>query len=79
MILDKFRFFRQWKLWFSHDSEEKNIRQLKITQARAEGGGRGEEGRGGEGGVLEHLPLFPLMPKVSFCQGNFFFFFFFFL
>ncbi len=29
--------------------------------------------------VLEHLPLFPLMPKVPFCQGNFFFFFFFFL
>ncbi len=22
--------------------------------------------------VLEHLPLFPLMPKVPFCQGNFF-------
>ncbi len=25
--------------------------------------------------VLEHLPIFPLMPKVPFCQGNFFFFF----
>ncbi len=40
-------------------------------QARAEGGG----GRR----VLEHLPLCPVMPKVPFCQGNFFFFFFFFL
>ncbi len=28
--------------------------------------------------VLEHLPLCSMMPKVPFCQGNFFFFFFFF-
>ncbi len=32
----------------------------------------------GERWVLEHLPLFPLMPKVPFCQGNLFFYFLFF-
>ncbi len=26
--------------------------------------------------VLEHLPLFPLMPKVPFCQGNYYFYIF---
>ncbi len=26
--------------------------------------------------VLEHLPIFPLMPKVPFCQGNFYYYFF---
>ncbi len=37
---------------------------LYCQQARAEGEGGG------------HLPLFPLMPKVPFCQGNFFYLFF---
>ncbi len=32
--------------------------------------------RGGGRWVLQHLPLFPLMPKVPFCQGNFLFYFY---
>ncbi len=35
--------------------------------------------RGGGRWVLEHLPLFPLMPKVPFCQGNYYFIFFIFI
>ncbi len=58
-------------VWFSSatKSDLRRLRRVVRTaeQARAEWGGLL---------VLEHLPLFPLMPKVPFCQGNFFLFFF---